>query len=531
MEEQSVTKGFAILSIAGILGKILSLLYIPILRYILKDEGYGIYTAAYQIYAFMFVLTNAGIPVAISKLISELTATDRHKDAIRAFKLARIMLLLLGSIMAFFMIILARPLANITQYSRAYIAVVALAPSILFTSVASAYRGYFQGRANMIPTAVSQVIEQILNTIFSLVCAALLIKYGLELGCAGGTIGTSIGALFSALFLLNYYNRNKKIKYNKIKERKYSNRQLIRKIIQYGLPITLCVGMNYAGNIVDLYNTKSRLMVGGFTNSQATILYGFLGKYQQLINVPIAIITSLSAAILPAISGAVVNGDKKAVKSNINYAFRLCFLIAIPSAVGLRVLSRPVYEMLKLGRGYDIMGYGALVLVFMAIAQIQTTILQSIGKLNIATIYSLIGIICKIAVNYFLIAIPSINIKGAIYGSIVGFLVPIILNHRIIKKTLRVKFNLLKPMVKPLISAEIMGVVVFAVFKGIHMLLSLVNKGYITNFLATVVAILAGILFYGFALALTGGLNKEDLNKLPNKFVRLIPNFIKRRLK
>ncbi len=249
----------------------------------------------------------------------------------------------------------------------------------------------------------------------------------------------------------------------------------MKKIIHYGLPITLCVGMNSAGTLVDVYNTKARLMVAGFNEVNATVLYGYLAKYQQLINVPIAIISSLSMAVLPVIAGAAAKGNKKQVKSNINYAFRSCFLIAIPAAVGLGFLADPIYKMLHIGGGVEIMRYGVIVLVLMAVAQIQTTILQSIGKLYAATLYSVIGICFKIFTNYVLIANPSINVMGAIYGSAVGFLIPIILNHRMIKKSLNVKFNIITPAIKPFIAAQIMGFVIVP----FH---SVINHGIVTLF-------------------------------------------------
>lgn len=405
MKEQSTTKGFAILSAAGMMVKVLSLLYIPFLKGIISDEGYGVYGAAYSVYVFIYVITNSGIPIAISKLISELTAVKNYKDAVKSFKISRFILFLIGSFMTIIMIIFARSLSNAVNYEKAYLSILALAPAILFTSIASAYRGYFQGWGNMVPTAVSQVIEQVINTIFTLVFAALLIKYGIAAGCAGGTIGTSLGAFASSSYLILFYEKHKKIKvpkgYNNIEVKRYSTKQILKKIANYGIPITICVGMTYAGNLIDVGNTKARLMAGGLNDAYASSLYGYLVKYQQLLNVPIAIVTSLAVAILPAISSAAALKDREQVRDKIKYAFKLCFLIAIPSAFGLAVLSEPIFYMLKFGEGSFLMKYGSIVLILMSVMQIQTTILQSIGKLYTATIYSVIGIGFKILANIF----------------------------------------------------------------------------------------------------------------------------------
>ncbi|MBC2580107.1 polysaccharide biosynthesis protein [Clostridium sp. DJ247] len=535
MKEQSTTKGFAILSAASIMVKVLSLLYIPFLMMIIGDEGYGIYGAAYQVYVFIFVLTNSGIPVAISKLISELVAVRNYRDAVKSFKIARFILLVVGVVMTLIMLIFAAPLANAVHYSKAYLSLLTLSPAILFTAIASAYRGYFQGRGNMTPTAVSQVFEQVMNTVFSLVFAAYLIKFGVEAGCAGGTIGTSVGALISATFLIFYYEKNKVFKvpkgYLNEEVRRIPTKKLIGKIIKYGLPITICIGMTYAGNIVDVYNTKVRLMAGGFPDKEATILYGYLTKYQQLLNVPIGIISSLAMAILPAISAAAAVEDRNLVKEKINYSFRTCFLIAIPCAVGLAILSDPVFQMLKFRGGSYIMTYGSVVLILMSVMQIQTTILQSLGKLYTATLYSVLGIVCKILANYFLISIPSINILGAVAGSIIGFVIPIILNGIIIRKSLGIRIKLFRHGIRPLVASLIMGLTVFVLHYLFSVIFGFAKRGYIVNTISTIIVIIAGVFVYLLGLMVTGGITQKDLQGMPRKVTKLIPAFITSRIK
>lgn len=538
IKEQSTTKGFAILSAAGMITKVLSLLYIPFLLVILKEEGLGIYNQAYQIYVFIYVLTNSGIPAAISKLVSELISVQNYKDAIKSFKIARLMLLITGIIMSLLMMIFAFPLTKLLHTEKSGLAVLYLSPAILFTSVASAYRGYFQGRGNMIPTAVSQVLEQIANTIFTLIFAYMLMKYGVVYGCAGGTIGTTIGAFVSSLFLMIYYEKNKVIKvpagYKNMHVKRNTNKQLLRKIIHYGVPITLCVGMTYAGNLVDLTNTMTRLAAAGFNVVESNIKYCYLVKYQQLINVPIAIITALSMAILPAISGAAVLKDKKNVVSKINYSFRLAFMISIPSAVGLAVLSIPIFKLIfpKYFAGSELMLYGSAVLVLTSIMQIQTTILQGIGKLYTATFYSVLGIICKITANYFLIAIPSINIRGAVFGSIIGYSVSVIFNHIVIKKSLKIKFKFLSNSVKPFISSAFMGVIAWAAYHYLNLLFKIlkIKSNYMCNAGACIIAIIMGAFAYMFGMILTGGISSYDIKNMPRKVTKWIPNFMLRKV-
>ncbi len=534
MKEQSTAKGFAILSAGTVAVKIISLLYIPFLRAILGDEGYGIFGAAYQVYAFIFVITNSGIPVAISKLVSELNAVGNYRDALKSFKISRFMLMLLGIFMSIALIALANPMSKALHYEKAYLSMLTLAPAVLFTSMASAYRGYFQGRKNMIPTAASQVLEQVANTVFALIFAAYLMRFGVEAGCAGAPIGTSMGALISAVFLMYYCEKNKKFNDQRAEQNpevvRLKTKQLVKKIIHYSIPITICVGMTYAGNLVDLYNTKVRLMAGGFSDTNATILYGYLVKYQQLLNVPIALISSLSAAILPALSAAAAVRNRKELHNKITYSLRLCFLIALPCAVGLGVLSTPIYNMLKFGNGAFIMAYGSVVLIFMSVMQIQSTILQGIGKLYIATLFSITGIVCKIIVNYFLIAIPQINILGAVIGSVVGFTIPILLNQRIINKTLKISIRLYKHGIKPLAASILMGILVFATYFLFSRVLSILGKNYLFLSISVTASIVAGAYYYLIGLILTKGIKKQDLNMIPNKLKKFIPDYFIRKI-
>jgi len=531
MKEQSTSKGFAILSTGTVFVKIISLLYIPFLRAIIGDEGYGIFGAAYQVYAFMFVVTNSGIPVAISKLVSELNAKGNYRDAIKGFKLSRFILMVLGIIMSMTLVVMAAPLAKVVHYEKSYLSIIALAPAILFTSVASAYRGYFQGNKNMIPTALSQVFEQITNTIFALIFSAYLMRYGLEVGVAGAPVGTSVGALISAAFLIYYYERIKKAdRTNEIQNaegvRRLRTRHLALKIIYYSLPITICVGMTYAGNLVDLYNTKVRLMAGGFNDTQATILYGYLVKYQQLLNVPIALISALAAAILPALSSAAAVRDKDMLKEKINNSLKVCFLVALPCAAGLGILSGPIYDMLVFGKGSYIMAWGSIVLVFLAVMQIQSTILQGIGKLYIATLFSIIGIAIKITTNYFIIAMPEINILGAVAGSILGFSIPIILNQFIINKSLKGRISLFDHAFKPAVASLFMTILVFAAYNLLKATFSMLAWNYLTGTITVMICVLLGAYCYLYGLVLTKGVSKKDMEIVPARLRKFVPKSI-----
>ncbi len=533
---QSTTKGFAILTAAGFMVKFLSLLYVPFLGKILGENGIGVYASAYNIFTYVYILTNAGIPVAISKMVSELIALGNYKDAVRTFKVARFLLLILGLVMSILMLIFVTPIANATESSTAKLAIMALAPTILLTSVLSAYRGYFQGRGNMTPTAVSQVLEQIANTIFSLVFAACFIKYGVAQGAAGGTIGTSVGALVAVIYMIRFYEKNKVFRvpkgYNQLNIKRFTTKKIIKKLLGVAIPMTICLGIQQSGLFIDLWLVKSRMISFGMTKVQADILWGVLFKYTTLINVPIAIISSLAITILPSISSLMALKDKKAVRNKINYAFRLCFLVAVPCAVGLAVLANPVVYLIQYGSGVGrLLIYGSVVIILMAVVSIQTSILQGIGKVYLVTVYAFFGIIGKIITNYIFVAIPSINILGAIMGNAVSFAILLILNYFTINKVLKIKIKLPSLAIKPIIASVVMAIVAKVIYSNIDLLFNFVSKEYIASAIAVLISMCFAIVTYFLTLVLIGGFTKEGLEIFPSKITKLIPKSILSRIK
>ncbi len=537
MKTQSTTKGFAILSAAGMIVKLISLLYVPMLLILIGDEGYGVYYGAYSIFAFVYVITNTGLTSAISKLVSELIALKNYRDAVKCFKMARLMLIAIGAIMSILMGFLSKPLASMMNNPDAYLALAALAPAVFLTSAASAYRGYFQGRGNMTATAVSQILEQVMNIVFSLMFAALWTKYGVETACAGATVGTTVGAFVSLIYLIRYYEKNKTFKVPNsdvhLEVKRLQNKVLAKRLINYAVPLTVNWGLQNAGNVIDNKVTMGRLMSSGLNYSQSKVKNGYLGKYQTLLGVPITIISALCSAVLPLISGAAALNDPEEVKKGIDYAYKTCFLIAMPAAVGLAVLSGPIFESIfpKYSSGAVLMRYGSVVLVLMAIVQIQSTILQSIGKLYISTLYIVIGIAVKIMINYFLIGKPSINILGAVYGSMAGFLLPLLLNNFVIKRSLKIKYNLITLSIKPLVAAAFMGVVAYLVQFDIEYIFGFVYKGYFTVVLSTMLAIAAGGFTYIYALILIGGITKKEMEIIPLRLRKFIPKTLLNRVR
>jgi stage V sporulation protein B len=187
LKKQTTTKGFAILSMAGIINKVLALVYFPIQLYILGNVGNGIAGAGYNIYIFIFYLSNAGLLNVISKLVSEQIALNNYKNSQKIFKVAGLTLATSGMVFSIFMALGCREIAAINNMPKAYLTVLAVAPAVFFASISSAFKGYFQGFSNVVPTAVSQILEQIVNSTLTIAFMAIFIKYGTIKAAAGTT--------------------------------------------------------------------------------------------------------------------------------------------------------------------------------------------------------------------------------------------------------------------------------------------------------------------------------------------------------
>lgn len=517
--------GFIILSTANIFCKVLSLLYIPFLIATIGDEGYGIYYAAYNVYAFVFMFALSGTSTVIPKLIAEYSAKGNELDAMASFKIGNRMMLCTGVFFASLMFFGAGKLVDFIGYQKAYLAILSLAPSIVLTAVNSSFRSYFQGRNNMTPIAISQVIEQIGNTVFTIGCSFALIKISLEWGVAGGALGTTLGAFITQLYLLLQYKKDKKIK-RESNPRAKTDKEIFKYMFNFALPLIVSTGFIYAGNnLVDVANIKSGLLKSGFTDSYATIRYGNFGNFMQLVNVPMIIISSLSLTILPILAKANTLESKDELKNNIKQIFKISFLISIPSAVGLSVLSEPIFDMIFVSsqyKGSDLLKFGSFIIVSYSLFQLSNTILNSVGRVYKGTTSAMIGVIIKILSNFILIPIATINIFGAIIGLCLSQAIPFLLNYRHIKNHIGTKESLVNSWAKPLLSSAIMGICVFLTYNGLFKLLSLMLPKYPSLSISILASVYVGAVVYIKTMYITKGITEKDLSIVPKKLRKLV---------
>jgi stage V sporulation protein B len=538
MEERSANssnRGFLILSIAGLLTKVISVFYIPLLQRIIGLDGYGIYQNCYEVFLFVYAVTNLGTQPAIAKVVAELTALEKPNDAIRTLKVARTILALVGALLTLILMLSAFPIGRLIGNPAASYGILMLAPSIFVTSLLSSYRGYFQGRNSMTAIAVSQVLEQVINILISLTCAFFLVKISVEYGSAGGTIGTSVGALIACLYMVYVYTA-RKFEEDSVEaqgnNKRVRTKHIIKKLIKYGLPITLSAGLQNFGSLVDMVNVNARLAVAGFNLQQSQVLYGVLGRYKTLLSVPLIVVTALGTTVLPAVAAAMALKDKKEIRRKTTFAYRLTFLITIPAAVGLSILGKEVFELLYgTDQGYNLMVIGSVVLVLMAIVQIQTVVLQSMNKLYYVLGTFSIGIVAKIAANFILVGIPEINILGVVAGNFLWFVIPMLLNQKALRKALRVKIPLFRNLTRPLIASGLMAAVIYGMKIPIGIIIQVTNGGIVLRGVTTLLIITVGGFVYLYSIILFGGIKKSDIDSISPRIFPMFPRFLRVKLK
>lgn len=515
MSKDTFLKGALILTVAGILVKVIGSVNRILLSRLLGGEGIGLYQMAYPIYTLALSISSAGIPVAISIIVAEKIARGDYRGANRVFNISLTLLTVTGIIFSFILYYGAGWLTenHFVRDSRAYYAIAALAPAIFFVTVLSSYRGYFQGLQMMTPTAVSQIFEQLLRVVTMIAFAYLLLPRGLEFAAAGASFGAGPGAAAGLLVLIYYYWTHRKgfkaqmeMQPDLVQESGWS---IIKRIIKLALPVSLANIMLPLVSNIDLLIVPARLEVAGYTVEQATELFGYLtGMAVALINLPTILTASLAASLVPAVSEAFTVGDKQRIYQRTVTAMRISNLITIPAFVGMWLLATPISQMLygtpNAGLPIAIMSLGV---VLLGIHQVTTGVLQGLGYTAIPLINMVISAVVKVILSWYLTAMPSLGIEGAAWATNADFGVAALLNMYFVYKY--VGFSLdIKDTLKTVVASAVMGGAVLLTYDA-------VMSNIFHNTLATLTAIAIGGAVYGVVLLLVGGVNARDIEKMP----------------
>jgi len=523
--KSNIAKQGSILAIAALISRLIGFIYRVPLTDKIGDIGNSYYASAFIVYNFFLTISSYGIPLAMSKLISERYALKQYRNAHRVYKVSMLFCVLGGLISSIIIWFGASSIASFWKIPEMKYCLFVLSPTIFIVSIMSVYRGYFQGMKTMIPTGISQVVEQIFNAIFSVVFAYLLFNKGVEYAAAGGLVGTGIGALTGLIFLITTYIIVYK---NKIKPRLIINRnseseeaykEIFKNLIYIIVPIILCSAIAVIINMVDTTMLMKGLSLLKYSEYKSSELYGiYQGKYILLTNLPIAIATAIATASVPSLATSVLVDTKKEVNEKINLVFRFTMLITIPASIGLMVLAKPILMLLfhNYPEGAKLLQFGSVSVIFFALIQITTGILQSIGKFYEPTKNFIYGLLIKVILNFIFIFILDINIYGLVVSTNIFAIIVAILNIRSIKNNLDIILHVKKFTMKVLFSAIIMGIACILVYKGIGL--------FMGNNFPAILAIILGVVVYMFTLLKNKVITKEEIVMLPkgNKLLKIV---------
>ena len=527
---KSFVAGAAILGFAGLIVKIIGAFYRIPLTNMIGTEGMGIYQVAYPIYSTLLVISTSGIPTAISKMVAEKTAVGDYRNAHRIFQVAFRVLLIIGLLTSAVMLAGNRLIAQGLGDEMAAASIMAIAPALFFVSLLSAYRGYFQGLQRMVPTAASQVVEQIGKLAIGLYLAyQMYLTGGPAAGAAGALLGVTLSEVAALVLLIGMYNRNKGEIKQDIRQspRRHilSFRAVLRNLAAMAIPITLGGIIMPVAQMIDTAMIHGRLEAIGYALEARRTLLGILtGQVNTLVNMPAVLTVALSMSLVPAISASVAERAPVAVRTKAETGLKLAILIGLPCAVGMYLMAEPILSMLyrtgtadEMAIAVELLGVMSIAVFFLSIVQTMTGVLQGLGKVGVPVFALLIGALTKVVVNYILLGIPEINIKGAAISTIccysVAALVDVVMAARL--SHMRLRFG--DMLVRPLLSAGGMGVAVYFVNLWARKLIH-------SNTVVTILAIGVAAMVYVFMLLITKAVRPADMAYIPGgaKITRLL---------
>lgn len=516
-----------ILAAAGMLVKVIGLIYRSPLLSIIGIEGNGYYNAAINIYTIILLISSYSIPSAISKVIAQRLAFKEYRNAQRVFVCALLYVLVVGGVASILTFVGAPFLVGKNQ--NAVIALRVLSPTIFFSGFLGVLRGFFQAHGSMVHTSISQVIEQILNAVVSILAAKLLIGLAVDgdattraiYGSAGSALGTGAGVLTGLLFMFGMYRLNGGIIKRRVERDKTwheeSYREIFKVIFTIVTPFILSTFIYNCTTVVNMtiyYHVMDYKKVDSILASNH---YGiFSGLAVAVVNIPIAIASAMSSAIIPGVAASYVKGTFAQTRKQVTRAIQMTMLIAIPAAVGIAVLPRPIMQFIfpqkeSLDIASGLLAALSVTVVLYSLSTLTNAVLQGIGKVNTPVIHAAVALVIQVAGLIALLLYTDLDLYALAAANAIYSFVMCVLNHLSVRKHLEYRMDVVKLFLKPLFAAAVMGAVVFGVYHGLILLIPISR-------LVLLLAIGAGVCVYGAVLLLIGGVSREELLAFPRGY-------------
>lgn len=523
-----------ILAMASMIVRVIGLLYRAPLTAIIGDEGNGYYGTAYNIYTIILMVSSYSMPSAISKLMAQKLAVGEYRNANRVFRCALtygVLVGLVGSGLLFFG-------ARFLVPDVAVCVLQVFAPTVFLFGILGSMRGYFQARGSMVQTSVSQILEQLANAVVSIAAAWLLMQTAVgadptrraQLGAMGSALGTGAGVLIALLFMVFCFRRSKEGRKAEIlsdatgKEEKY--RIFLRDTVLVITPFMLSgVIMNLTTSLNQTIYMRMLIDLKGAGETATTTLYGiFSNKAVVISNIPISIATAVSSAIIPGISAAYARRDETGARRQVGNAIRITSIVAIPSAVGLAVLARPITmlmfpQMESLELASSLLSLLAVTVIFYSISTITNAALQSIGRMNLPLISAGIALVVQTVVLVLLLRFTDLDVRALVLVSILYSVMIFAVNQYYLRRFLGIRQDVRRDYLQPFVCAALMGAAAKAVYYLVSMaaepMRNLPKGFYFRNLAATAAALLAAVLVYGYTMVRSGTIRRKDLLSMP----------------
>ncbi|HIT89880.1 MAG TPA: polysaccharide biosynthesis protein [Candidatus Merdenecus merdavium] len=514
-----------ILAAAGIICRIIGLLYRSPLANIIKDEGNGYYGPAYNVYAILLMISSYSIPTAVSKVMAQKLALKEYRNAHKIFVGSNVFVIILCAITSLLAFFGADYLGGLNSQQAEVLKL--FAPTIFLSGLLGTLRGYFQAYGSMVQTSISQILEQIANAAASLSLAYIFVQSAAGTdsteqalrGAKGSAIGTGLGVLIALLFMVWVYALNRKGMQRRMKRDIYSREisypDIFKLILLMAAPIILSAFI-YNINTTLNQSIYSNIMhkVHKLDSKQISTFYGiFVGKPVVLVSIPLAIASSIATAVIPSISGAYEMNDIALTGRNMDKALKTTMLVGIPAGVGLFVLAKPITQLLfpqpeSLDLASSLLRVLSISVFFYSLSTITNSILQGIGKAKATVVNATAALIIQSVFLMLILRFTSVNLYGLALANIVYSGTVCILNQVVMKKTLSFKQDLINTYVKPAIAALLMGIVAFGTYQLVYFLIK-------SNVISLMISICFAVAVYFVAVMVSGIFTVEEIKRLP----------------
>mgnify|MGYP004603025509 FL=1 len=523
-KKNTFAKNVLMLMFSQVLIKLLGLIYRLAITNVkgFGDVGNGYYSAGYQVYAVLLIISSQGIPGAVSKLVSNKVAKGKYNEAHRVFKVSMVVFGIIGFIASLLLLLSANfvssKILNVPDVS--YVLKV-LSPAIFFVCVSAVIRGYFAGLGTMKASSISQALEQFFNCVLTITFVYALVGKEPYIMAAGGNLSTTLAILISFSYLIVFYKKNikewREESDDVVITTKEENKKMAKMIIATAIPLTVGSVISVVTSFIDTVTVSNCIQIAysGILKSkillekEAMRLTGILSKVDTLVNLPLAVNLSFYSALIPEITAAISKKDFKSASKKISFSISSSLLILIPCAIGFIVLADPILKMLypNASDGAHILQIAAVTMVFVGINHTIQGSLFGLGKMYTPALALLIGCVIKIGLNLVLITNPNINIYGAVISSFICQFVVFMIVYITMKRNIKVKFEPVKHIIKPLLAGLIMGAVIFFI--------NYLFNGVIRNSILTIINIMIGAVVYLISVFALKILSKDEILMLP----------------